>query len=833
MILDQGFGMRRRRDERRTAAARVLASAVSLALLSAGLLASAPALAGWRGPSLAFECKAPPGSRIDLESLPIYRRAAVFRPSPPPPPQLETSSIAACREAIKKTAYCRMGDIVVIGVGSSLLEVGACQKHPKGAHAYYLYDLSTYVKHIQSQSEIEDLYQTYIFFSSFYQADSYTPVGKLQSCGTLAWHSELYYGGKQIMNIDGIGMSYNPAPAGQELHAVMNMWSLRDWTEDEFVDTKDVTPLNILAHENEHDVCCSIKYYDEVAKKNSSALIGQQGAHWSFYYNTYGQLMYGTDWREEGNGTFFAAPPARGERPLDLYLWGLVPTSAVPTGFIVDTKSATCSPSSQTLSALAKDCPGKSLSSFDLCLDPPYYRGIDGSCGAYTATEVQNAEYVTAKGQKRTVTIDDIVQANGERYPDYKSSPKVNTQLFVLLTNEDNPVTQADIDTLDELRRNYSRHLYTLTSYKLRNRNTVDATDDSGLWEWGGAKEWDGDTELEGWQGVSLASGKPLAVTGKGEVELVLTGAGSGMTNSGVRVKGSLYDAIEVVLTVPAPASGSRLLTGKLLLKGAKGTKEVRFPVYADGSKKKVVVHVPQKLLAEDACSGCVAECQGAGTADEGWFSSCTGELIKGGTCKSSKGTACGPYCSSPEHDVVLDTDAVEGWYDTCSTTLDDTFTSLTLLPVASDDAAELGGPVRVDRLQFLRVSELDLDESKLKDGEKDGDGDGIVNAFDNCKALANPDQIDSNSDGEGDACGDYDADGVPNALDNCPAVVNSLQQDSDGDGVGDACDPKVQSGCSTAGGAPRPGVELAIVLVLLGLRARGRARRRGALPPR
>jgi urease beta subunit len=37
----------------------------------------------------------------------------------------------------------------------------------------------------------------------------------------------------------------------------------------------------------------------------------------------------------------------------------------------------------------------------------------------------------------------------------------------------------------------------------------------------------------------------------------------------------------------------------------------------------------------------------------------------------------------------------------------------------------------------------------------------------------------------------DGDADGVPDGVDNCPAVANPDQTDSDGDGIGDACDPE------------------------------------------
>ncbi|MGQ9851458.1 MAG: thrombospondin type 3 repeat-containing protein [Aggregatilineaceae bacterium] len=72
-----------------------------------------------------------------------------------------------------------------------------------------------------------------------------------------------------------------------------------------------------------------------------------------------------------------------------------------------------------------------------------------------------------------------------------------------------------------------------------------------------------------------------------------------------------------------------------------------------------------------------------------------------------------------------------------------------------------------------------------------DSDGDGVPDDVDNCPAVYNPEQTDSDSDGFGDACdGDDDEDGVLDAEDNCPLVANPGQEDADGDGVGDACEP-------------------------------------------
>jgi len=103
-------------------------------------------------------------------------------------------------------------------------------------------------------------------------------------------------------------------------------------------------------------------------------------------------------------------------------------------------------------------------------------------------------------------------------------------------------------------------------------------------------------------------------------------------------------------------------------------------------------------------------------------------------------------------------------------------------------------------------------------DGETDlwvdTDRDGVLDRFDNCPDVSNPEQTDTDGDGVGDACDEFeecanrdrsegpctgdetydpdrdrDGDGVVDVEDNCPETQNANQKDADGDGIGDACE--------------------------------------------
>jgi hypothetical protein len=102
----------------------------------------------------------------------------------------------------------------------------------------------------------------------------------------------------------------------------------------------------------------------------------------------------------------------------------------------------------------------------------------------------------------------------------------------------------------------------------------------------------------------------------------------------------------------------------------------------------------------------------------------------------------------------------------------------------------------QTDRLFVVAVFDVDGDGIIVRDGSGDEDEDGVVDGEDNCPCVNNPDQIDTDLDGEGDACAsggaldlDPDGDGVDDYEDNCPLAANADQHDWDNDGIGDVCD--------------------------------------------
>lgn len=153
----------------------------------------------------------------------------------------------------------------------------------------------------------------------------------------------------------------------------------------------------------------------------SSALIGRDDAHWSYLLDTKGSLMYGNGWKDNGNGTFTSVSKQNTFSPLDLYLMGMIPKVQVPPMLLID--------------------------------NPAVDKTQLPQLGA------------TISGIARTVTIDDIIAAEGARVPDAASSQKQFNVGFVLLTRAGDNATSA-IAAIETLRKAWAGRFTELTQGK-------------------------------------------------------------------------------------------------------------------------------------------------------------------------------------------------------------------------------------------------------------------------------------------------------------------------------------------------------------------------------
>lgn len=118
----------------------------------------------------------------------------------------------------------------------------------------------------------------------------------------------------------------------------------------------------------------------------------------------------------------------------------------------------------------------------------------------------------------------------------------------------------------------------------------------------------------------------------------------------------------------------------------------------------------------------------------------------------------------------------------------------------ANDNCPAVANPGQADTDPGLSICGLEGDGPGVTPQPcgTTGPGDGVGDACDNCPAVPNPGQEDADgtescsvlpeSMGGGMKC-TTTSDGFGDACDNCPGIRNPDQMDTDGDGVGDACD--------------------------------------------
>ncbi len=169
--------------------------------------------------------------------------------------------------------------------------------------------------------------------------------------------------------------------------------------------------LSIMGQEQGHRWLSYVNY----PGGDPALLLGRDDAHWSFFMNIESTTSSpaaprsssaeGSVWRDNGNGSFTSVNLVDGFSRLDHYLMGLRPSNDVPDTFVITNPS-----------------------------------------GTVRTRESNPFPNVNVSGTRQTVTMNQILQANGNRNPSSATAPKNFRAAVVLLVQQGTQASQATLD---------------------------------------------------------------------------------------------------------------------------------------------------------------------------------------------------------------------------------------------------------------------------------------------------------------------------------------------------------------------------------------------------
>jgi uncharacterized protein (TIGR03437 family) len=210
----------------------------------------------------------------------------------------------------------------------------------------------------------------------------------------------------------------------RRLQAVMNMGPLSQYPVDPGAHvtargpTAD-TPVTILGHEAGHLFLAFASIRDP-ADPHSTPMLGRDGVHWAFAFNSEASLLEGNRIQDNGPGAsprFTTVANVQGYSPLDQYLMGFRAASEVPDTFAV-------------------------LNS-----------------GQNPSRAPQNG--VSFNGDRLNVTVDAVMAAVGRRTPDYTVAQRRFRFAFLLITPSGTAPAAAQLAQVDSYRAAFEQ-TYTL-----------------------------------------------------------------------------------------------------------------------------------------------------------------------------------------------------------------------------------------------------------------------------------------------------------------------------------------------------------------------------------
>ncbi|HEX3529651.1 MAG TPA: CARDB domain-containing protein [Thermoanaerobaculia bacterium] len=202
-----------------------------------------------------------------------------------------------------------------------------------------------------------------------------------------------------------------------KLQGYVDMAALSSYTTNPLAPDFEQTLL-IMAHEVLHQWAAHVRFR-QADGALSSALLGESASHWSFLLDTSASVLYGNQWRDNGDGTFTSTGRLKFFSPLDLYLAGFLAPEEVPPFRLIDSP------------------------------------GTDPARLPETG--------VTVSGQARTVRIEDVIAAEGPRVPAAGAAPHDLRAAFIYLLRPGQTAAAEDLAAIEGVRRAFETRFSVLT----------------------------------------------------------------------------------------------------------------------------------------------------------------------------------------------------------------------------------------------------------------------------------------------------------------------------------------------------------------------------------
>ncbi len=186
--------------------------------------------------------------------------------------------------------------------------------------------------------------------------------------------------------------------------------------------------LGLIGHESGHRWLVNLKFRESNGTA-SGAWLGRDEVHWSFFFDSDASFVEGNDIADLGGGAFRTAAAVERYSALDQYAMGLRDAADVPPVFYVDS-------------------PTNVVPSRDNASNPRVG--------------------VTFNGTRRSVLIQDVVDAMGTRVPSAAESPKLHRQAFLYVVGPGQTADPAAVARIDRYRREWEPFFLKATDGRMR-----------------------------------------------------------------------------------------------------------------------------------------------------------------------------------------------------------------------------------------------------------------------------------------------------------------------------------------------------------------------------